>query len=96
MFFSGKSLEANPWKEYETDDACEIEERIDFEDALLIERMKAFARAARDLSDSAVSESQQLLQLFGIPFIVSPQVGALIYWVVQKNTSILFFQFFEI
>ena len=47
---------------------------MDAEDVALVERMKSSARAARDLSDVATSESQQLLQMFGIPYLVSPQV----------------------
>ena len=52
-----------------------VQEQIDAEDVALIEKMKSSARAARDLSDVATSESQQLLQLFGIPYVVSPQVN---------------------
>ena len=51
-----------------------IQEQLDAEDVALIEKMKSSTRAARDLSDVATSESQQLLQLFGIPYLVSPQV----------------------
>lgn len=79
FFNSDNSFEANPWMEFGDEDVTKIQEQMDAEDVALVDRMKASARAARDLSDVATTESQQLLRMFGIPFLVSPQVSTYIY-----------------
>ena len=72
VFSDISSSEPDPWQGFQLEDVNIIQEQIDAEDVALIEKMKSAARAARDLSDVATSESQQLLQLFGIPYLVSP------------------------
>uniref|UniRef100_H2XUA5 Uncharacterized protein n=1 Tax=Ciona intestinalis TaxID=7719 RepID=H2XUA5_CIOIN len=76
--FKKSSLEelppaANPWVGMQKEDINELEEKLDAEDAALLERIKSASRAAREVSDVATMECQELLRLFGIPFVLSPQ-----------------------
>nr|XP_002121987.1 DNA repair protein complementing XP-G cells-like isoform X1 [Ciona intestinalis] len=64
---------ANPWVGMQKEDINELEEKLDAEDAALLERIKSASRAAREVSDVATMECQELLRLFGIPFVLSPQ-----------------------
>lgn len=62
------------WGDVASADLSQISDVLDEQDAALLERMKSASRAARDVTDFAQTECQELLKLFGIPFIVSPQV----------------------
>ncbi|XP_076811262.1 DNA excision repair protein ERCC-5-like isoform X2 [Clavelina lepadiformis] len=70
---SQSKSEINPWQGLDEEDLAFIGEKLDLEDAALLERIKTSARAARDVSNTATVECQNLLQLFGVPYIISPQ-----------------------
>ncbi|XP_078481929.1 DNA excision repair protein ERCC-5-like isoform X2 [Ciona intestinalis] len=63
----------NPWAGMQKENINELEEKLDAEDAALLEKIKSASRAAREVSDVATMECQELLRLFGIPFVLSPQ-----------------------
>nr|XP_039250307.1 DNA repair protein complementing XP-G cells homolog isoform X1 [Styela clava] len=66
-------VESNPWEGLNADNIEAFSGQLDAESKELKKLMQAKERAARDLSQSAQLECQELLQLFGLPYILSPQ-----------------------
>lgn len=63
----------NLWEGLDIADMEKYTEEIDQQSKELRKLMQAKERAAREVSQSAQSECQDLLKLFGLPYIVSPQ-----------------------
>lgn len=63
----------NLWEGLEINDVERFTTQLDAESRELKKMAQAKERASRDLSSSARTECQELLKLFGIPYLISPQ-----------------------
>lgn len=65
--------DVNPWEGLDIKSLEQYTSEIDEQSKELRKMMQARERAAKDLTHSAQLECQELLKLFGLPYIISPQ-----------------------